>query len=143
VLSVRIISSSALLSLGLIEHGNGLGRLDKTISLPGSSNKNRSTHLTRPPEYVNSNGVPSESRRFSIWKTESTVAATINSVASAKCLPGQSRFPNPNIDPSVTSSRKVPFGLRNRSGLKTSGSGYTSGSRVIALRSERAVGRYR
>jgi hypothetical protein len=134
------MSSSALLSLGLIEHGNGLGRLDEDNNDLGSSKQNSLTHLTRPPEYVKWNGVPSESRRFSILQTESTVAATINIVASTKCLPGQTRFPNPNTDASVVSSRGVPFGLRNRSGLKTSGSGYTSGSRVIALRT---VGKYR
>ena len=59
----------------------------------------------------------------SIRKTESKDTAYINSVASTKCLPGQIRFPYPNADVTRGSSRKLPSGLRNRSGLKTSGSG--------------------
>jgi hypothetical protein len=61
-------------------------------------------------------------------KTESKEAMAINNVASAKCLPGQIRFPNPNPDVNTGSSRKVPFGLMKRSGLKVSGSGYVTGS---------------
>lgn len=140
VSSARLTSTSALLSLGLMEHGNGLGRLYKDNNDLGSSKQNSLTHLTRPPEYVKLNGEPSEPPRLSILQTESTVVATINIVVSTKCLPGQTRFPNPNTDVNVASSRGVPFGLRNRPGLKTSGSGYTSGSRVIALRT---VGKYR
>lgn len=38
------------------------------------------------------------------------------------------RIPYPNADNSTGSSRDVPSWLRNRSGLKPSGSGYTTGS---------------
>ena len=61
-------------------------------------------------------------------KTESKEATAINIVASAKCLPGQIRLPIPNADVSTGSSRKLPSGLMNRSGLKESGSGYVVGS---------------
>ncbi len=61
-------------------------------------------------------------------KTESKEAMTINIVASAKCLPGQIRFPIPNADVTAGSPRKLPSGLMNRSGLKASGSGYMAGS---------------
>src|SRR5580692_2501755 len=57
----------------------------------------------------------------------------MNSVASANCLPGQIRFPYPNPDTNIGSLSKFPSGLRNRSGLNTSGSGYMTGSCKIAL----------
>jgi hypothetical protein len=44
-------------------------------------------------------------------KTESNEAIAINNVASAKCLPGQIRFPTPYSDVHTGSSRKLPFGL--------------------------------
>jgi hypothetical protein len=69
-------------------------------------------------------------------KTESKDATTINNVASTKCLPGQMRFPNPNAEAIMGSSRMLPSELRNRSGLKTSGSGYKVGSCRIALKRE-------
>jgi hypothetical protein len=56
-------------------------------------------------------------------KTENKDAIEINNVASAKCLPGQIRFPNPNTDVRTGSSSKVPSEFKNRSGLNTSGSG--------------------
>jgi hypothetical protein len=65
---------------------------------------------------------------FLMLKTESKEAITINIIASAKCLPGQIRFPNPNTDVTNASPRKLPSGLMNRSGLKESGSGYVAGS---------------
>ena len=65
---------------------------------------------------------------FLTLKTESKEATEINIVASAKCLPGQIRFPNPNVDVTTGSSRKLPSGLMNRSGKKESGSGYVAGS---------------
>jgi hypothetical protein len=71
---------------------------------------------------------------FSMLKTENNDAATINSVDSTKCLPGQIRFPNPNVDANTGSSRKLPPALRNRSGLKASGSGYMIGSCKMALK---------
>jgi hypothetical protein len=61
-------------------------------------------------------------------KEDSKEATTINIVASAKCLPGQIRFPNPHSDDNTGSSRTLPSGLMNRSGLKESGSGYVAGS---------------
>jgi len=61
----------------------------------------------------------------------------MNNAESTRCLPGQIRFPNPNADVNTGSSRKLPSGFRNRSGLKESGSGYISGSRRIALQSVR------
>jgi hypothetical protein len=66
-------------------------------------------------------------------KTENKDAAVINNVASPKYLPGQIRLPYPNADANTGSSRELPSGLRNRSGLKTSGSGYREGSCKIAL----------
>jgi hypothetical protein len=66
-------------------------------------------------------------------KTENKDAAVINNVASLKYLPGQIRLPYPNADANTGSSRELPSGLRNRSGLKTSGSGYMEGSCKIAL----------
>ena len=66
-------------------------------------------------------------------KTENKEAATINNVASAKCLPGQIRLPYPNADVTTESSRNLPSLSKNRSGLKASGSGYTAGSCKIAL----------
>ena len=71
-------------------------------------------------------------------KTENKDAAIINNVASTKCLPGQIRFPNPNVDVRVGSSRRLPSAFRNRSGLKTSGSGYSAGLCNIALKSAQA-----
>ena len=53
--------------------------------------------------------------------------------ASTKCLPGQTRLPNPNAEVNTGSSRKLPSALMNRSGLKVSGSGYMAGSCKIAL----------
>ena len=76
---------------------------------------------------------------FGIWpsidikKTDNMDATTMNNVDSAKSLPGQIRFPYPNADINVGSSRTVPSRSRNRSGLKTSGSGYLAGLRKIAL----------
>jgi hypothetical protein len=70
---------------------------------------------------------------FSILKTESKDATTMNNVISTKCLPGQIRFPNPYAVANTGSSCKVPSGSRNRSGLKESGSGYLTGSCKIAL----------
>lgn len=66
-------------------------------------------------------------------KTESKDATVINRVASTMCLPGQMRLPYPNAEVNSGSSRNVPSGLRKRSGLKISGSGYMAGSRKIAL----------
>ena len=66
-------------------------------------------------------------------KTENKEAAKINNVTSAKCLPGQTRLPYPNIDEITESSHKLPSLSKNRSGLKVSGSGYTAGSCKIAL----------
>ena len=85
------------------------------------------------PVYVYSKGWPLVSSPFSILKTDSRDATVINSVASTKCLPGHIRFPYPNPDTSTGSSSRVPSILRNRSGLKTSGSGYLPGSCKIAL----------
>ena len=65
---------------------------------------------------------------FLMLKTERKEAITMNIMASAKCLPGQIRFPNPNIVDTTGSSRKLPSELMNRSGLKESGSGNTTGS---------------
>ena len=70
---------------------------------------------------------------FSILKTESKDATTMNNVVLTKCLPGQIRFPNPNAVVNTGSSRKLPSESRNRSGLKESGSGYLTRSRKIAL----------
>jgi len=56
-------------------------------------------------------------------KIESKEAININNDASTKCLPGQIRFPNPNTDIKVGSSRKLPSAFKNRSGLKIYGSG--------------------
>jgi len=67
-------------------------------------------------------------------KAERKEATTIKIMASAKCLPGQIRFPNPNIVHTTGSSPKLPSGLINRSGLKESGSGYAVGSWRIALK---------
>src|SRR6266850_26312 len=115
--------------------GTRLDGLMRTCQLTLSTSKeNIEPHLTRPPEYVYSKGPSPESRRFSMRKTDSTVTEKINNVASTKYFPGQMRFPNPKTDGSVESSRKVPSGVRNRSGLNTSGSGYTSGSCRIALK---------
>ncbi len=61
-------------------------------------------------------------------ETERKEATAMKIMASAKCLPGQIRFPNPNIVDTTGSSRKLPSGLMNRSGLKESGSGYMIGS---------------
>ena len=66
-------------------------------------------------------------------KTENKEAATINTVISAKCLPGQIRLPYPNVDEITESSRNLPSLSKNRSGLKASGSGYMAGSCKIAL----------
>ena len=71
---------------------------------------------------------------FSILKTESKDAITMNKVESTKYLPGQIRLPNPYVDDNTGSSRKLPSALRNRSGLKASGSGYMVGLCKIALR---------
>jgi len=71
---------------------------------------------------------------FSILKTESKDAMTMNKVESTKYLPGQIRLPNPYVDDNTGSSRKLPSALRNRSGLKASGSGYMAGSCKIALK---------
>jgi hypothetical protein len=94
-------------------------------------------HLASPPEYVKLNGTPSESLLFLDTENRErsdSVAATIKQLAAKQCLPGQTHFPKPDTDSSVLSSRTVPFGLMNFSGLKTSGSGYTSGPCVMALR---------
>jgi len=106
------MSSSAALSLGMIEQRKECGRVIPV------------------PTY----GYPSDplSFPFSKWKTESKDATTMNNVSSTKCRPGQIRFPNPNADANTGSSRKLPSGLRNRSGLKESGSGYITGSCRIA-----------
>ena len=65
---------------------------------------------------------------FSMLKTERKEATTINIMTSAKCLPGQILFLNPHIEDTTESSRKLPSGLMNHSGLKESGSGNTTGS---------------
>ena len=85
------------------------------------------------PVYVYSKGRPLASSPFSTLKTDNRDATVINSVASTTCLPGHDRFPYPNAATSTGSSSRLPSGLRNRSGLKTSGSGYLSGSCKIAL----------
>jgi len=74
-----------------------------------------------------------EASPFSTLKTDNRDATVINSVASAKCLPGHTRFPYPNADMRMGSSSRLPSGLRNRSGLKASGSGYLAGLCRIAL----------
>ena len=66
-------------------------------------------------------------------KTENKEAATMKIVISAKCLPGHIRLPYPNADGISESSRKLPSLSKNRSGLKASGSGYTTGSCKIDL----------
>jgi hypothetical protein len=75
---------------------------------------------------------------FSILKTESKEAMTMNKVESTKYLPGQIRLPNPYVDDNTGSSRKLPSALRNRSGLNASGSGYMVGSCKIALKTVEA-----
>ena len=72
-------------------------------------------------------------------KTENKEAAKINNVTSAKCLPGQTRLPYPNVDEITDSSRNLPSSSKNRSGLKDSGSGYTTGSCKIALEPVSAI----
>jgi len=76
---------------------------------------------------------------FSISKTESEdVIMMMNNKESTKCLPGQTRFPNPNADVNTGSSRTLPSGFRNCSGLKESGSGYMTGSYRSALHKSRS-----
>jgi hypothetical protein len=83
-----------------------------------------STYEMIAPVHEKSEGMSWVSLALAMLKTESKDATAINNVASTKCLPGHMRFPNPNAEVRVGSSRKLPSGLRNRSGLKTSGSGY-------------------
>jgi hypothetical protein len=71
---------------------------------------------------------------FLISKTESIDAITMNSSMSTKNLPGQIRFPAPNANVTVGSSRKLPSALMNRSGINTSGSGYAVESCKIPLK---------
>ena len=61
-------------------------------------------------------------------KTERKEATIIKKMASAKCLPGQIRFPSPNMVDNAGSSRRLPSVLINRSGLNESGSGNLTGS---------------
>lgn len=131
------ISSSAFLSLGTNEHENGLGPLEevrqnnrRSVALLGEQD----TYVMLVPVNVYSSGLPSARFTPSILKTEMMDAMTINIVVSTKCLPGQIRFPYPNADTQVESSRMLPSELMNRLGLKASGSEYTAGSCKIALR---------
>src|SRR6267142_2032467 len=87
-----------------------------------------------PPVYGHESGPSPMPWAFSTLKTENNDAATMNNVDSTKCLPGQIRFPNPNVDANTGSSRKFPPALRNRSGLKASWSGYMIGSCKMALK---------
>ena len=80
-------------------------------------------YLNAAPEYLYSDCPSLLPWGFSTQKTESKDATNINNVLSTRCLPGQIRFPNPKADDSRGSSRRLPSGLRNRSGLKASGSG--------------------
>ena len=76
---------------------------------------------------------------FLMLKTERKEAITMNIEASTKNLPGQIRFPNPNIVDTTASSRKLPSELMDRSGLKDSGSGNTFGSWRIDLQNVEAM----
>ena len=76
---------------------------------------------------------PFLSLAFVTLNTDNTEAVTTKSSASTKCRPGHIRLPAPNASESVGSSRNVPSSSRNRSGLNSSGSGYSSGSCRIAL----------
>jgi hypothetical protein len=64
------------------------------------------THFKPLPVYGYESGPTSVPLPFSMLKTESKEAIAINKEASAKCLPGQVRFPNPNTDVNSGSSRK-------------------------------------
>ena len=52
IASASRISASATLSLGVIEQGNGFGRLEVKTIIALKPEEKRRTHLTRPPEYV-------------------------------------------------------------------------------------------
>src|SRR5258708_9955962 len=97
-----------------------------------SANKKTRNDMPVPVNEYSSE-LPSVRFTCSTLKTEKRDATTINNVASTKCLPGQTRFPYPNAVAQVESSRTLPSELRNRFGLKTSGSEYTAGSCKIAL----------
>lgn len=102
--------------------------VNSQLSESAATSKTNRSHLTAVPVYGYISGLPSVPLPLLMLKTERKEATTIKNMASAKCLPGQIRFPNPNIDVNAGSSRKLPSELRNRSGLNASGSGYTSGS---------------
>jgi hypothetical protein len=114
-----------------MEQVKGHGALNSNSSQLSESlyhQRNAMAHFKVSPVVGYISGPPSMLFFFLILKAESKEATAINNVASAKCLPGQIRFPYPNADVNTGSSRKVPFGLMNRSGLKISGSGYMTGS---------------
>jgi hypothetical protein len=129
------IRSSAALSLGKIEQRKECGRLKSNRQHHALSSaqqlRKRRPYVMPVPTY----GYPSDPLSFPFLKlkTESKDATTMNNVSSTKCRPGQIHLPNPNADANTGSSRKLPSGLRNRSGLKESGSGYITGSCRIAL----------
>ena|SRR6266404_2253517 len=132
------MSSSAFLSLGVMEQVNGHGTLRRKESsfssprLSCTTNATRISHLTPLPVNGYFSSPPSVPSPLML-KTERKQATMIKIRASAKCLPGQIRFPNPNIVVNTGSSRALPSGLMNRSGLKESGSGYLTGSWRTAL----------
>jgi hypothetical protein len=122
------MSSSALLSLEVMEQVKGYGTLGR-----------KSQHSTLPSLLHNQQdvmSVPYAAARewVLIGSSISAVAFDVENgekrgnndkknTASAKCLPGQIRFPSPNIVDNTGSSRALPSELMNRSGLKESGSG--------------------
>jgi len=71
---------------------------------------------------------------FITSNTERTDEAIMKIVAETQWRPGHILLPTPNTNESVGSSRTLPFSLRKRSGLNSSGSGYISGSWRIALK---------
>ena len=116
-----------------MEYPKGHGTLTRKSQLPPlripyTINETRWPHLTAAPVYGYVSGPSLVSLPVLMSKTERKEAIAINIMASAKCLPGQIRFPNPNTVDITGSSRKLPSGLMNRSGLKESGSGNTVGS---------------
>ena len=127
------ISFSAFLSRGMMEHVKGRGRLAKRIPsgqslFPTSLKRSQILNLMESPVNGYISFSPSVPSPFLISKTESMDAITINVMVSAKCLPGQIRFPSPKKDAKTGSSRKLPSGFMNRSGLNESGLGYKFGS---------------
>jgi hypothetical protein len=107
-----------------------------------AANNMRRLYLMPPPVNGYERGPPSVPLPFSTLKTENKEATTMNNVEPTKCLPGQTRFPNPNVDVKTGSSRRLPSALRNRSGLKASGSGYVVGSCKIALKIDESKPKY-